>query len=55
MILENDEEIHAVMVTVNGQIYKDEFYTSLSAVAREIMGMSYNGPLLFGMRSKRGG
>ncbi|MFL3877179.1 hypothetical protein wTkk_001114 [Wolbachia endosymbiont of Trichogramma kaykai] len=27
---------------------------SLSAVAGRIMGMSYNGPLLFGMRDKNG-
>lgn len=42
----------AVMVTDKGLIYREEFYTSLSAVAGKIMGMSYNGPLLFGMRDK---
>ncbi len=49
-ILEKGEEVHTVMVKDNGLVYKEGFYTSLSAVAREIMGMSYNGPLLFGMR-----
>ncbi|WP_353277786.1 DUF2924 domain-containing protein [Wolbachia endosymbiont (group A) of Agelastica alni] len=52
LILERGEEVHVVMVTDNGLIYREEFYTSLSAVAGKIMGMSYNGPLLFGMREK---
>ncbi|MDE5057971.1 DUF2924 domain-containing protein, partial [Wolbachia endosymbiont of Drosophila bocki] len=52
--LERGEETHAVMVTDKGLIYREEFFTSLSAVARKIMGMSYNGPLLFGMRDKNG-
>ncbi|TVS85184.1 DUF2924 domain-containing protein [Wolbachia endosymbiont of Aedes aegypti] len=52
LILERGEETHAVMVTDKGLIYREEFFTSLSAVARKIMGMSYNGPLLFGMRDK---
>ncbi|MBA8757905.1 DUF2924 domain-containing protein [Wolbachia pipientis] len=55
LILERGEETHAVMVTDKGLIYKEEFYTSLSAVAGKIMGMSYNGPLLFGMREKEKG
>ncbi|WP_250294739.1 DUF2924 domain-containing protein [Wolbachia endosymbiont of Oedothorax gibbosus] len=54
LILERGEETHAVMVTNTGLIYREEFYTSLSAVAGKIMGMSYNGPLLFGMRDKKG-
>lgn len=52
LILERGEETHAVMVTDKGLIYREEFFTSLSAVAGTIMGMSYNGPLLFGMRDK---
>ncbi|WP_265031818.1 MULTISPECIES: DUF2924 domain-containing protein [unclassified Wolbachia] len=52
LILERGEEVHVVMVTNTGLIYREEFYTSLSAVAGKIMGMSYNGPLLFGMRDK---
>ncbi|UPA54506.1 DUF2924 domain-containing protein [Wolbachia pipientis] len=54
LILERGEETHAVMVTDKGLIYREEFYTSLSAVAGKIMGMSYNGPLLFGMRDQKG-
>ncbi|MGL9761782.1 MAG: DUF2924 domain-containing protein [Wolbachia sp.] len=54
LILERGEETHAVMVTDKGLIYREEFFTSLSAVAGRIMGMSYNGPLLFGMRDKNG-
>ncbi|WP_265017141.1 DUF2924 domain-containing protein [Wolbachia endosymbiont (group B) of Endotricha flammealis] len=54
LILERGEETHAVMVTDKGLIYREEFYTSLSAVAGKIMGMSYNGPLLFGLRDKNG-
>ncbi len=53
LILERGEETHAVMVTDKGLIYREEFYTSLSAVAGEIMGMSYNGPLLFGLRDQK--
>ncbi|MGL9758825.1 MAG: DUF2924 domain-containing protein [Wolbachia sp.] len=52
LIVERGEEVHVVMVTDTGLIYREEFYTSLSAVAGKIMGMSYNGPLLFGMREK---
>ncbi|MDX5526847.1 MAG: DUF2924 domain-containing protein [Wolbachia endosymbiont of Andrena nigroaenea] len=52
LILERGEETHAVMVTDKGLIYREEFYTSLSAVAGRITGMSYNRPLLFGMRDK---
>ncbi|WP_341823071.1 DUF2924 domain-containing protein [Wolbachia endosymbiont (group A) of Clivina fossor] len=54
LILERGKETHAVMVTDKSLIYREEFYTSLSAVAGKIMGMSYNGPLLFGMRDKNG-
>ncbi|WP_264377723.1 MULTISPECIES: DUF2924 domain-containing protein [unclassified Wolbachia] len=54
LILERGEETHAVIVTDKGLIYREEFFTSLSAVAGKIMGMSYNGPLLFGMREKNG-
>ncbi|MFP3021570.1 MAG: DUF2924 domain-containing protein [Wolbachia sp.] len=54
LILERGEETHAIMVTDRGLIYQEEFFTSLSAVAGKIMGMSYNGPLLFGMRDKNG-
>ncbi|MFT4314715.1 MAG: DUF2924 domain-containing protein [Wolbachia pipientis] len=53
LILERGEETHAVRVTDKGLIYREEFYTSLSAVAGKIMGMSYNGPLLFNMRERR--
>ncbi|WP_264685642.1 MULTISPECIES: DUF2924 domain-containing protein [unclassified Wolbachia] len=54
LILERGEETHAIMVTDKGLIYREEFYTSLSAVAGKIMGMSYNGPLLFGLRNQKG-
>nr|WP_253309283.1 DUF2924 domain-containing protein [Rickettsia endosymbiont of Ceutorhynchus assimilis] len=54
LILERGEETHTVMVIDKGLIYREEFFTSLSAVAGKIMGMSYNGPLLFGMREKNG-
>ncbi|KAG8174679.1 hypothetical protein JTE90_027149 [Oedothorax gibbosus] len=54
LILERGEETHAIMVMDTGLIYREEFYTSLSAVAGKVMGMSYNGPLLFGMRDKSG-
>ncbi|WP_264736101.1 DUF2924 domain-containing protein [Wolbachia endosymbiont (group A) of Rhinocyllus conicus] len=54
LILERGEETHAVRVTDKGLIYREEFFTSLSAVAGKIMGMSYNGPLLFGLRDQKG-
>lgn len=43
---------HEVLVTDTGLIYKGQFFTSLSAVAGKITGMSYNGPLFFGLRKK---
>jgi hypothetical protein len=54
LIIERGEETHAVMVTDKGLIYREEFYMSLSAVAGKIMGMSYNGPLLFRLGDKKG-
>ncbi|MBD0390980.1 DUF2924 domain-containing protein [Wolbachia endosymbiont of Pentalonia nigronervosa] len=44
---------HDVLVTDVGFIYQGQFFTSLSAIARKITGMSYNGPLFFGLRSNK--
>ncbi len=36
-----------------GFIYEGQLFTSLSAIAGKITGMSYNGPKLFGVRCAR--
>ena len=43
---------HEVVVTEDGVIYEDETYRSLSAVARHITGMNWNGPRFFGLRQE---
>ena len=56
LIREWDERQHRVTVTpdglyeLNGQVFK-----SLSAVARHITGMQWNGPKFFGLRDGKAG
>lgn len=48
-------ERHEVTVVDGGFEYEGRPYRSLSAVAREITGAHWNGPLFFGLRSRKGG
>mgnify|MGYP000098917386 CR=1 FL=1 len=43
---------HEVVVIESGVVYEGTTYRSLSAVARHITGMSWNGPRFFGLRQE---
>ena len=43
-------EMHEVLATGNGYLYRGETYSSLSKIAREITGTRWSGPLFFGVR-----
>jgi Protein of unknown function (DUF2924) len=45
-------EVHEVRVTDFGYLYRDQQYSSLSRIAREITGTQWSGPLFFGTRKK---
>lgn len=44
---------HTVTVADGGFIWNDKKYASLSIIAREITGTSWNGPRFFGLREKK--
>lgn len=46
-------ETHLVIVLENGFEYRDQRYTSLSAVAKTITGAAWSGPRFFGLHSPR--
>ncbi len=52
LIREWGGERHEVTVASGGVEYQGRRYRSLSAVAREITGTRWNGPLFFGLRRK---
>ena len=43
-------EVHEVLATGSGYIYRGQTYSSLSKIAREITGTRWSGPLFFGVR-----
>jgi hypothetical protein len=43
---------HEVVVIESGVFYEDKTYRSLSAVARQITGINWNGPRFFGLRQE---
>lgn len=43
-------EIHEVIATGSGYLYRGKTYSSLSKIAREITGTRWSGPLFFGVR-----
>jgi len=43
---------HEVVVIESGVVYEGVTYGSLSAVARHITGMNWNGPRFFGLRQE---
>jgi hypothetical protein len=43
-------EMHEVIATGNGYLYRGQIYSSLSKIAREITGTRWSGPLFFGVR-----
>jgi len=46
---------HEVIILEKGVQYRDKTWTSLSAVAREITGTRWSGPLFFGLKGQRNG
>ena len=48
-------ERHEVTVATGGFIWREKTYPSLSMIAREITGTSWNGPRFFGVRMRGGG
>jgi len=43
-------EVHEVLATASGYVYRGKSYSSLSRIAREITGTRWSGPLFFGVR-----
>ena len=52
IVREHEGEIHEVMVAPGGFYWLGQTYSSLSAIARKITGVSWNGPRFFGLREK---
>src|SRR5713101_1905277 len=44
---------HTVTVVLNGFVWQEQTFPSLTTVARAITGTSWNGPRFFGLRIKR--
>ena len=44
---------HTVTVVLNGFVWQEQTFPSLSTIARAITGTSWNGPRFFGLRIKR--
>ncbi|WCR54417.1 MAG: hypothetical protein PG981_001439 [Wolbachia endosymbiont of Ctenocephalides orientis wCori] len=53
LIKEYNGKNHEVLVTDFGFTYEGQFFTSLSAIANKITGISRNGPDFFGLRDKK--
>ena len=47
--------VHEVIVLERGVQYRGKAWPSLSAVAREITGTRWSGPLFFGLKGRRDG
>ena len=45
--------VHELIVLEDGVRYRDRTWRSLSAVAREITGARWSGPLFFGLKGRR--
>ena len=52
IVREFEGKIHEVMVAPGGFYWAGQTYSSLSAIARKITGVSWNGPRFFGLREK---
>jgi len=44
------DETHQVTVLEDGFLYRDRKWKSLSAIARDITGMAWSGPVFFGLK-----
>lgn len=45
---------HAVLVTEDGFLFEDRTYGSLTAIAQEITGTRWSGPVFFGLKPRAG-
>lgn len=52
IVREHEGKICEVMVAPGGFYWSGQTYSSLSAIARKITGVSWNGPRFFGLRGK---
>lgn len=52
IVREHRGVVHEVLVVPGGFCWQDKTYDSLSAIAKKITGVSWNGPRFFGLRSK---
>jgi len=52
IVREHQGVLHEVLVTPGGFCWRGKTHGSLSAIARKITGVSWNGPRFFGLRSK---
>lgn len=50
LMREYQGEMHEVLVTDNGYVYKGQPYKSLSVIARKITGTQWSGPKFWGLR-----
>lgn len=50
---EHDGVVHEIRVLNDGFEYQGRHYTSLSTIAREVTGTSWNGFLFFGLCSRK--
>lgn len=55
IVREHRGVLHEVLVVPGGFCWQGEIYDSLSAIARKITGVTWNGPRFFGLRTKAGG
>lgn len=53
IVREHKGVLHEVLVIPGGFCWQGKTYDSLSAIARKITGVSWNGPRFFGLRSKK--
>ncbi len=53
IIREHKGVLHEVMVVPGGFCWRGETYDSLSTIARQITGVSWNGPRFFGLRARK--
>jgi hypothetical protein len=53
LIREHQGVVHEVLVVPGGFCWQDTTYDSLSTIAKQITGTSWNGPRFFGLRSKK--
>lgn len=52
LVREHGGVMHEVVVVPDGFLWKGETFTSLSTIAKQITGTSWNGPRFFGLRPK---